>query len=90
MDVLKKRDKKARSKVQKKPDGIVDFTADPSKSKKGKRGSSGTLFQKRDKSGSSTGKDFTKKMGKRSAPWSSSGEKGKFTDKTADGDADKR
>jgi len=80
MDV-KKRDKKARSKVSKKPDGIVDFTADPTKSKKGKRGSSGTTFPKRDGSGGANGKDF--KTGKRSgAPWS--GDKRKIVDKSED------
>lgn len=83
MDVLKKRDKKARSKVSKKPDGIVDFTADPTKSKKGKRGSSGTSFQKRDGSGGANGKDFKTKTGKRSgAPWS--GDKRKIVDKSED------
>ena len=87
MDVQKKRDKKALSKGKKKTDGIVDFTADPSKSKKGKRGASGSSFQKRDGAGATNGKDFKKKMGKRSTPWPSKA-KDRNTDKSeANGNA---
>ena len=61
MDVLKKREKKAhqKKKVDKKSEGVVDFTADPT-AKKGKKSKSATLFSKR--SSDSTGKDFKKKF----------------------------
>jgi hypothetical protein len=75
MDVLKKRDKKAHQKTnfQKttKNEGVIDFTAEPTK--KGRKGKKpvNTLFKKKEeKSGDSGNKDFKSKGGKRTAPWS--------------------